>query len=368
MLKNIHLWLGSYIKNSIDKLKILNENLKFGNVSILFSICDHYEPYWNNKDNTVAYNRVKRWMDDYQRIASDHKDFLGNSPKHCFFYPAEEYQKPLLNMLSEICRNGFGETEIHLHHHNDTSENLKKTLVDFKKVLSEEHGLLSIDKKNKDIKYGFIHGNWALDNSRPDGCYCGVNDEISVLQETGCYADFTMPSAPSDTQTRTINSIYYAVDDPLKPKSHDTGKLSKAGLVDQPGLLCIQGPLGFNYRWRKFGIIPRIENGYVSDEIPVTSHRIDNWINTRVHVSGRPDIIFIKLYTHGTQENVMDFLFDRGSLNSVFNCLETVCLENPQYRLYYASARQMYNVVKGLENNPHAATEQVLDYELELLY
>ena len=44
-----------------------------------------------------------------------------------------------------------------------------------------------------------------------------------MLRVAGCYADFTLPSAPSETQTRKINSLYYAVDDPAAPKSHDTG-------------------------------------------------------------------------------------------------------------------------------------------------
>ena len=66
-------------------------------------------------------------------------------------------------------------------------------------------------------------GTGRLITRSPDGRCCGVNDEIDILRETGCYADFTLPSSPSPTQTRKINSIYYAVDDPLEPKSHDWG-------------------------------------------------------------------------------------------------------------------------------------------------
>ena len=86
-----------------------------------------------------------------------------------------------------------------------------------------------------EVKYGFIHGNWALDNSLPDGKHCGVNNELDVLRETGCYADFTLPSAPSPAQTRTINRIYYAIDDPLRPKSHDTGVPVGSGPAPERG-------------------------------------------------------------------------------------------------------------------------------------
>jgi hypothetical protein len=366
MFRNTHIWLGSYIKqhlagcfNKVDKNKTP--------ISVLFTICDHYEPYWQNNDDTISYNRVKRWMDHYQPVAAAHRDCLGNSPKHCFFYPIEEYKKNLVEMVAEICRNGFGETEIHLHHHDDTSENLRKNLEDFKKKLWEVHGLLSKKPNNSEIRYGFIHGDWALDNSKPDGSCCGVNDEITVLQETGCYADFTMPSAPSDTQTRIINSIYYAIDDPEKPKSHDTGKAVIAGEGEQPGLMCIQGPLGFNLNHRKFGVLPRIENGYLSADIPITLNRVRIWINSRISVLGRPDIIFVKLYTHGTQEKIMEYFFYQGALNRLFHYLEGFCLEN-QYQLYYVSARQMFNVIKALEDDSHGKVEQLLNQGLELQY
>lgn len=333
---------------------------------ILFTICDHFEPFWNKVDYKTAQSRVEKWVDNYPKIAQKHKDALGNSPKYCFFYPIEEYDRNFLDQISDICKHGIGETEIHLHHHNDTPENLKKTLIDFKKRLYEEHGLLCRNRKSKDIQYGFIHGNWALDNSRPDGQWCGVNNEISILQETGCYADFTMPSAPSDTQTRKINDIYYATDDPERPKSHDTGQSAEAGKTDSGGLLCIQGPLCFNLKKRKFGIIPKIENGDLSSDMGFSAARIQLWADQRIHVKGRPDIIFIKVYTHGTQEKNMHYFFDQGKLEKLYSEIEDFCLNIPDCKLYYVSARQMYNVVKGLEVLPNASVPEIFDHELVL--
>jgi hypothetical protein len=115
---------------------------------------------------------------------------------------------------------------------------------------------------NGAIRFGFIHGNWALDNSDPNGKNCGVSDEIGILRRLGCYADFTMPSAPHGSQTNTINSLYYAKDTPA-PKSHNTGKAvsikATARLRDQlDKLLMIQGPLGLNLKKRKFGLLPKV--------------------------------------------------------------------------------------------------------------
>src|SRR5690606_38978244 len=102
----------------------------------------------------------------------------------------------------------------------DTAESLEQKLVEFRDALHQQHGLLRRNDRTGQIEYGFIHGNWALCNSRPDRLLCGVDQELTVLLKTGCYADFTMPSAPSNTQTRTINSIYYAQDRPGRCKSH----------------------------------------------------------------------------------------------------------------------------------------------------
>lgn len=364
MHRNIDKWIKSYW---LRKIKSFTERWRSTSYPhhILFTICDHYEPYWKNSNDECAYRRVQRWTECYPKIAKNHYDSIGGHPKHCFFYPIEEYKKNLIDMIGDICRLGFGETEVHLHHDNDNADNLRRTLLDYVNMLDSEHELVPRCNNTDKLKYGFIHGNWALDNSRPNGRWCGVNNEIEVLQETGCYADFTMPSAPDITQTRTINSIYYAVDDTERPKSHDVGVLGHAGVCNNEGLLCIQGPLGFNAQTRKYGIIPRIENGCLSADIPVTKARIKIWLQQHIHLSGRPDVIFIKLHTHGTQEKIMDYFFNQNGLDYLYTQLESICA-SPDYRLYYVSARQMYNVVKGLEIDPYASPVDLFDSELIL--
>ena len=134
-------------------------------------------------------------------------------------------------------------------------------MLAYKELLHRRHGLLARHKETGELMYGFIHGNWALCNSRPDGRWCGVNGELDVLRATGCYADFTMPSAPTNTQTSTINSIYYAADVPGRCKSHDRGLRARVGAAPPAEhLSMIQGPLELDWSRRKFGILPRIEN------------------------------------------------------------------------------------------------------------
>src|SRR5262249_12605058 len=150
---------------------------------------------------------------------------------------------------------------VHLHHADDTAESLRRTLSEARDMLAGRHGLLARDRRTGEVKYGFVHGNWALCNSHQGGHWCGVNNELDVLRETGCYADFTMPSAPHRAQTRTINSIYYAVDRPGRTKSHDSGTPVGAGRPPANSLMMIQGPLVLSWSSRKWGLLPRVENG-----------------------------------------------------------------------------------------------------------
>jgi hypothetical protein len=201
------------------------------------------------------------------------------------------------------------------------------------------------------ISYGFIHGNWALDNSRPDGRWCGVNDELSVLRQTGCYADFTMPSAPAACQTRTINSIYYATDDPGHPKSHDLGVTARAGgRPPEESLLMIQGPLALDWRRRKYGFLPAIENGELTGIRPPTIGRLWQWIAAGVHVAGRPDWRFVKLHTHGAWEpNAAMLLFE--PMAAFHDQLRALADEHDWFRYYYVTAREMALLVHALEVN-----------------
>ena len=142
----------------------------------------------------------------------------------------------------------------------------------------------------------------AFDNSRDDPSLCGVNDEITILKETGCYADFSLPTAPCVSQTRKVNSIYYATDDPLRSKSHDTGVDVEVGLPPSGDFMIIPGPLGFNWLNRKFWCIPRTENSEIQESNPPTAYRIRNWVKQCIHVQGRPEWVFVKVSCHGAED------------------------------------------------------------------
>jgi hypothetical protein len=327
---------------------------------VLFCIADHYEPDVGGADLAEQLRRVDRWVRAYPALAARHRDADGRPPRYTFFYPAEVYQPDVLARIAELCRAGYGEVEVQLHHDGDTSETLARKL-DRAKADFSRHGLLARDAQGA-VRFGFVHGNWALDNSRPDGKWCGVNDELTVLARAGCYADFTLPSAPSLTQTRKVNSLYYAADDPARAKSHDTGR---DVAVDRPaagGLLIMQGPLSLNWRRRKYGVFPRIDNADVSASNPPTPDRVALWVREAVGVRGRPDWVFIKVHAHGARPDNADMLLD-GGLEALFAHLETA-YQGRGYALHYMTARELYNVLKAAEAGRDGSPGAYRDYVL----
>ena len=144
-------------------------------------------------------------------MADAWRDSDGHPFVHTYFYPAEQYDRRLIQQLAEHTRSGWGEIEIHLHHgvvEPDTAENARRQLLEFRDALVSEHGCLSYLDGVGHPKYAFVHGNFALANSA-DGCFCGVDEEMQILAETGCYADFTLPTATfHPAQIAKTNSLY----------------------------------------------------------------------------------------------------------------------------------------------------------------
>lgn len=314
---------------------------------VFVCIADHFEPNWRDASQDQADARIGRWQNEYPRLAEKFTDSRGRPPQHTFFYPAEIYIERYLEILAELTRGGWGDVEVHLHHADDTSERLAETLLEFVDLLENRHGLLTRDANGR-LRYGFIHGNWALDNCRPDGSHCGVNDELTVLLRTGCYADFTYPSAPDVTQVRTINRIYYAFDDPDRPNSHDTGIAASVGQSrPDEGLLMIPGPLLVTRNLGTGRGLLKLENGNLADLQPPSRQRLLFWLKAAVGVNGHPDWSFVKLHTHGAQERNQGVLLE-DPMRSFHASLPGVASELG-FKYYYVTAREMAQLVKQAE-------------------
>lgn len=324
-----------------------------GTRHVFFSIVDHFEPFWHNDDDAVARERVRRWRERYPEIARRFHDPGGRHPRHAFFYPQEEYPRDpgLMDRLAELRELGVGDVEVHLHHDHDTSDALREKLNGFVHALRTRHGLLRPGIDGGEAAYAFIHGNWVLGNSGRDGAYCGVDDELLVLRETGCYADFTLPSAPHPSQPPVINRIGYAAGDHRRPRAHYRLADARFGQAPGTGPLLVTGPLSLNWRRRRRGLFPAIENGDLTGINPPAPDRVDAWIRAGVSVKGFPSWVFVKVYTHGAQERNSERLLGDGAggLATVFSDLLARYNDGTRYVLHFATPWEIFRAVRVLE-------------------
>jgi hypothetical protein len=357
--RNLHRWMIPYCRQAL-----LRRAPGAGEeVHLLLCIADHFEPRFGKASPEEALGRVLRWAEEYPRQFGRFRDSDGRTPRHTFFYPAEEYHPEYLDALGELCSAGFGEVEVHLHHDHDTAEALRRKLLAFKEALAGRHGLLARRRDTGEPAYAFIHGNWALCNSAPGGRHCGVNNELEVLRETGCYCDLTLPSAPSPTQTPTINSLYYAVDVPGRPCSHAHGIAVGRGPIPPAGLLLIQGPLLLDWRRRKWGLFPRLENGCLQGSQPPSVERVPLWLRARVQAPGRRDWFFVKLHCHGAAQESWETLLGPPMVR-FHEALAERARTDPRFHYHYVTAREMYNLVKAAEAGWTGSVAEALDHEL----
>ena len=343
---------------------------------LVFTIANHFEPGYNEEPNesgglgitldwATQRARLDRWRKLARAIGKAVHDHDGTPLRHTNFYPGEQYHRDLLDDLADLQSEGLGEVEIHLHHgvdHPDTAASLRHALVEFRDRLAEDHRCLSrMDGKGMP-RYAFIHGNWALANS-VGGKYCGVDSEMEILEETGCYADMTLPSAPDRSQVPRINTIYQC-GLPLNERApHRRGPSLKLG--DKPKLpIIFTGPLVLDLSRRRYGLpVPRFDNGVLSHKYPLTTYRLESWRRAHIGVQGRPDWVFIKLFCHGFLPSDESAVIGE-ELRRFFVKTTELGARTGHFKVHFASAREAFNMVMAAVNGHSGDPGLYRDYRL----
>jgi hypothetical protein len=352
--KNLQTWMRGYARHLVASARAPRVD---GTRHLLFALCDHYEPLWGKAAVEVGRSRVKAWEEGYPRMAQRFRDADGRPPRHSFFFPGEEYRPEFLDSLGRLVKGGYGEVEFHLHHDGDTAATLRPQIEGHLATFAR-HGHLSRDPDGKPV-YAFIHGNWSLANSRPDGRWCGVDDELPVLFETGCYADFTFPSAPDACQPDIVNQIYWPVGDLTRRKSFEQGERARVGASREDRLLMIQGPLALTRKAGRMAV--RIENGALTGDDPPTEERVVSWVDQNIHVAGRPEWVFCKVHTHGAIEDATAALLGAGG-EALHTALAKHYNDGVQWKLHYVTAREMYNVARAAMDGKSGDPDSWRDY------
>jgi hypothetical protein len=357
--KNLHTWLGGYARHlgrrALERGEVRHRHL-------LFAICDHYEPLWGKgTPRDVGDRRVAAWEEGYPALAASFRDADGLTPRHSFFFPGEEYDPRYLERLARMAAAGHGEVELHLHHDGDTAPKLRRDIDEYLRLFAE-HGHIS-RAPDGGFRFAFIHGNWCLANARRDGRWCGVDEEVQLLHDAGCYADFTFPSAPDECQPNQVNQIYWPTGDLRRRKAYEGGAVARVGEVRRDRLLMITGPLALARR--PGGGLPRlrIESSALSHDDPPSPERLRTWVAQDIHVLGRPEWVFVKIHTHGAPERNAEVLLGQPG-RALHEALAREWNDGRRWSLHYVTAREMFNIavaaMEGRSGDPGGYRDHVI--------
>jgi hypothetical protein len=339
---------------------------------VILTLADHFEPAIVPADGAARApydeqeRRLERWCREYPKRFGSYLDADGRPLVHTYFYPAEQYDQSLVARLAEHCHSGWGEIEIHLHHGAeapDSAENTRHQLIEFRDRLAQEHGCLSYWGESVQPRYAFVHGNFALANSN-HGRQCGVDSEMQILAETGCYADMTLPASSFHaSQTSKINSIYECGLPLTERAAHCKGRDLARGRVPQVYPIMVQGPLMLDFNSGRDSRLVYIDNGGLTGTNPASLHRLSLWKQAAITVKGKPDWLFIKLHGHG-----MDPGYEEANLGSAMQKFVRELTEGAQERnevLHFVSAREMVNIILAACDGKEGSPGEYRNYRLK---
>ena len=344
-----------------------------GVLHLIFALADHFEPAIVPENGRARApfseqeRRVEHWCYEYPRSVDSWRDREGRPLVHTYFYPAEQYDRGLVDRLAGHCYRGWGELEIHLHHGMDapdTAENTRRLLVEFRDALVRNHGSLCFLDGSSQPRYGFVHGNFTLANSA-GGYACGVDNEMEILASTGCYADFTLPTAAfHPAQIGKVNSLYECNLALSAQAPHRKGRNLRVGRSPEIFPLNVQGPLLLDFDKHARNGVVRLENAALTGANPPGLRRLKLWKKAAISVQGKPDWVFIKLHCHSMdatqQEAVMGGAMQRFLAELVEGAADR------QEVIHFVTAREMVNIMwaacDGREGNP----AEYRDYRLKL--
>lgn len=345
--RKYYIWLPDYISQAV---KGDGDPVVAGPKHILFFYSDHFEP-----GSDIA--RTERWVREYPAVASQHRDASGRPVQHTFFYHVEHEIDANLALLAQLVEGGYGEVEMHLHHFNNTNEELR-TLLARGVALLQRHGFAkTIDGQTR---FGFIHGNFDLDNSTgPE--FCGADQEIGLLVEAGAYADFSFPAIWTNGQPKIVNTIYETWEDG-QSKSYDR-QVSRQLTGAPDRLVILPGPLtvtvGLKEAAKGFW---RVDDANIHATTRTVPSRVDSWVKANIHVPGRPEWVFVKVWGHAasSKEDIDETL--AGSFNEGLSYLESQYNDGQRYVLHYVNAREAYNVARAAADGKSGDPRQYFDY------
>jgi len=342
-------WAPNYLLAGTSK-----ENVPDSQKHLIFIMVDHYEHFAKGViPQSVENNRI--WCEKFRKISDKYLDDYGNKFRYTWFYPYDHHIDGIMDELSDMSFRGYGEVEMHWHLPIDGSVTPQTYQQKLNEALEWYHqfGAMITDEETPRTAFAYIGGNWDLDASRTPKSN-GLTNQIDVLRKSGCYADFTFSTIGTNAQPQKINSIYYVIDDTEKPKSHDTGIDAEVG--KQPNenqFMIFEGPMTIDWQGA-------LEYGAIESDPRFQPDRIPKWLKANIHVKGRPEWVFVKVYSHGAQSAKIVLDHD---LEWMLQSLQEYC-KTHGIKLHFMTTREAYNLVKAAEAGKSGNPEDYRDFAI----
>ena len=109
--------------------------------------------------------------------------------------------------------------------------------------------------------------------------------------------------------------------------------------------------------------IPRVDDGALAQNYPLTLHRLEQWRSAAICVTGRPEWVFIKLYSHGFFDWDQDVMIGEQMKRFMNEVLE-LAERTGQFKLHFVSAREAFNLVAAAVDGKQGPPAAFRDYRL----
>lgn len=329
-----------------------------GHGHLLFAPCwNHWEPLWKGASDEQGDGaacaprpraiRSSRGVPARRRRAP---------PAPLVLLPGEQYRPAWLNTLADLARQGLGEVELHLHHAATTPRACAATSSSSRPTRSTGH--LSRDPDRAPALRLHPQATGPLANARKDERTGRVDEAIPLLFDTGCYADFTFPAAPDESQPNIVNQMYWPVGDLAKTARLRAGR-ARVGEVKRNRVLVIEARSAS----RREGKDPNlIENSSISAREPGTDGNACGAGSRRTSTSrGGPTGCSSRCTPHGAPDAQGASLLAReGAASPRARPLQ----RRRGVGVRYLSAREMFNVavaaMEGREGDPNQYRDRPL--------
>jgi hypothetical protein len=148
---------------------------------------------------------------------------------------------------------------------------------------------------------------------------------------------------------------------------HRKGQAISVGHGEMKLPIIFQGPLVMNWTRKVKGIpVPRIDDGALVANQPSDMDRFDRWSNANVTVAGKSDWVFIKLYCHGFFTHDQSACIGEGA-ERFFNEILENSEKTAAFNVYFASAREAFNMVSAAADGKTGTPDKYRNYRLKTI-